>query len=436
MARRQEAVDHYRHALRLQPTNADVLNNLGLALTELGRPAEAIVPLQQAVRLRPTSVEALNNLGLALTDVGRLSEAQAALEQALRLQPTFVDAHTNLATVSARLGRFAEALAGYEMSLWLRPSGVSPHWNRALTWLQMGDFERGWPEYEWRFRRKRSRPRPFAQPRWDGSSLAGRTILLHPEQGLGDVIQFVRYAALVKQRGGTVVVECPRSLYPLFSRCAGIDHLVAEGDPLPPFDFQVPLLSLPGLLGTTLASIPAQVPYLGAEPQLVDFWGQRLRRDPGLRVGIAWQGNPRHQWDRHRSVALAQFAPLARLEGVRLISLQQEHGTEQLSALAGRFPVEPLGPNPDGQPVTFADTAAVLHHLDLVVTVDTSLAHLAGALAVPVWVALSTYSDWRWLLDRDDSPWYPTLRLFRQAQLGQWQHVFERIAITLSAQRQ
>jgi tetratricopeptide (TPR) repeat protein len=428
LGQREQAVAHFRLGLSLKPDNVNGLNNLGLALTELGRHAEAVFFLQQTTRLAPNLVEPLNNLGLALTELGRFAEAQAVFEQALRLRPTFANAHTNLATVAAKQGRFAEALAGYEMSLWLRPEGVSPHWNRSLTWLQMGDFQRGWADYEWRWRRQRSPARPFTQPRWDGSPLGGRTLLIYMEQGLGDMIQFIRCAALVRQRGGSVVVECPRKLVPLFARCDGIDQLVAEGDPLPPFDVQVPLMSLPGLLGITLASIPARVPYLSAEPAFVEHWGPRLRTGPGLRVGIAWQGNPRHRSDRHRSVALTQFAPLARLPGVRLISLQQEHGCEQLAALAGRFLVEDAGPGRDGGAWTFADTAAVLGHLDLVVSVDTALAHLAGALTVPAWVALAADPDWRWLLDRDDSPWYPTMRLFRQEQLGQWKPVFARIA--------
>jgi hypothetical protein len=322
----------------------------------------------------------------------------------------------------------AEALSGYELSLWHDPDSATAHWNRALTWLQAGNYERGWPEYEWRWRRKRSRPREFARPRWEGGPLGGRTVLLRCEQGLGDAIQFVRYAPLVRERGGPVVLECPRRLLSLFSRCEGIDRLVAEGDPLPAFDVQAPLMSLPALLGTTLATVPARVPYLSADPALVEQWGARVAPLPGFRVGITWQGNPRHKWDAHRSIRLASFASLARLEGIHLVSLQREHGTEQLRSLAGRFSVTDLAREPAASPGDFAETAALLEHLDLVVTVDTATAHLAGALGVPVWVALSTISDWRWLLDRDDSPWYPTMRLFRQRRQGDWDDVFARMA--------
>ena len=242
-----------------------------------------MVVLYQAVRLQPGSAEAHNNLGLAQTDLGRFAEAEASYQQALRLNPSYVEAHVNLASACKEQGRLDEALAGYEMALRLDPGSVGAHWNRSLAWLAAGDYERGWAEYEWRWRRKQTPPRPFRQPAWDGAPLAGRTILLWMEQGLGDMIQFLRYARLVKEQGGTVAVECPAFLLPLFSTCPGIDRLVAEGSELPPFDVQAPLLSLPRLLGTTRAGIPAGVPYLFADPALVESW--RRQRDRRRRTG-------------------------------------------------------------------------------------------------------------------------------------------------------
>jgi hypothetical protein len=292
----------------------------------------------------------------------------------------------------------------------------------------MGNFEQGWPEYEWRWQRPQTPPRPFRQPCWDGSPLAGRTILLYMEQGLGDILHFIRYAPLVKQQGGTVLVECPGFLIPLFSRCPGIDGLVAEGTELPACDVQAPLLSLPRLLGTTLATVPAEVPYLFADPDRVAHWGHKLRPLRTFNIGLVWQGNPHHGWDRHRSFALAQFAPLARLDGVQLFSLQRGAGVEQLRTLAGRFPVTELLRESDGPSEALMETAALMKNLDLVISADTAPAHLAGALGVPVWVALAALVDWRWMFRREDSPWYPTMRLFRQTELGNWLPVFERMA--------
>jgi tetratricopeptide (TPR) repeat protein len=431
--RREEAIPVFRRALELKPDYSDALNNLGLALCETGHPAEAAIFLQQAVRLKPDHAEALNNLGLALADQGRFDEAIAAYDQALRANPRYAEAHTNLGSAYKEQGRLEEAVACYDYALWLQPDAAATRWNRSLAYLAKGDYERGWAEYEWRWRRKRTRQRPFTQPAWDGAALEGRTILVYMEQGLGDMIQFIRYAPLIKQRGGRVVVECPNILIHLFSSMAGVDQLVAEGSELPPFDVQAPLMSLPCLLGTRLDTVPADVPYLSAPAASVKRWRGRLAGNKTFRVGIVWQGNPHHKWDRHRSVALAQFAPLAAVSGVELVSLQKHDAAADLRSLNARFRVTEWCEALDPESGTFAETAAVMKNLDLIVTVDTAVAHLAGALAMPVWVALSTIVDWRWLLERPDTPWYPTMRLFRQETLGKWGPVFARMADELTA---
>jgi len=428
MNRRQEAIPVFRRAVELKPDYADALNNLGLALTETGQPAEAAIVLEQAARLKPDHAEALNNLGLALVDQGRFAEAIAAYGRAVQANPRYAEAHSNLGSAYKEQGRPEEALACYQYALWLQPGAASTHWNRSLAWLQQGDYERGWAEYEWRWKRKSARPRPFTQPRWDGSPLESRTVLLYMEQGLGDMIQFIRYAPLVKQRGGKVVVECPDFLLPLFSSVVGVDRLVAEKAELPPFDCHAPLMSLPHLLGTTLDTVPAEVPYLSVPAGLVERWRGRLAQDQTFKVGIAWQGNPHHKWDRHRSIPLAAFAPLAAMPGVQLYSIQKGDGVDQLPSLTRRFPVTELSDSLDADTGAFVETGAVMKNLDLVVTADTAVAHLAGALAVPVWVALSTIADWRWLLKRSDTPWYPTMRLFRQQTVGDWDTVFARMA--------
>jgi hypothetical protein len=253
--------------------------------------------------------------------------------------------------------------------------------------------------------------------------------LLHAEQGLGDTIHFIRYAPLVQARGGKVVVECQRPLLQLLGRCAGIDKLIGQGTALPGFDVHAPLLSLPFLFRTTLATIPATVPYVFAEPVLVEAWRRELAPIGSFKIGISWQGNPQHAWDRVRSIPLSQFAPLAGLPGVHLFSLQKGPGSEQVPNAA--FPITDLAGRLDEQSGPFMDTAAVMKNLDLIITADTALAHLAGALGVPVWIPLHFPPDWRWLLERDDSPWYPTVRLFRQQRRGDWQGAFERIVEAL-----
>jgi tetratricopeptide (TPR) repeat protein len=427
LGRRDEAIAIYRRALELRPLYGEVCNNLGLALTEAGQRGEALVVLRQGARLRPKAAEAHNNLGLAYADLGRFAEAEASYEEALRRDPGYAEAHGNLANTLKEQGRFDEAMASYQMALLLDPKSASVRYNRSLALLQAGEWERGWPEYEYRWRRGKERERHTNLPRWDGSPLEDRTILLWCEQGMGDAIQFVRYAKLVKRRGGRVLLECPPRLMPLLSTCPGVDTVVAEGEALPGFDVQCPLLSLPGLLGTTLTSVPAEIPYLHVEPGRVELWRERLSQLPGFKVGVVWQGNRRFQWDHFRSFALAELGPLAEVPGVRLISLQRGHGSEQVAALRGRFEVTDFEDMTDADGA-FLDTAAVMRNLDLLVTSCTSSAHLAGALGVPTWLALSAVSDWRWLRGREEKPWYPSVRLFRQDQVGSWKPVFARMA--------
>jgi tetratricopeptide (TPR) repeat protein len=433
LGRLEEAAEHHREALRLNPNYPEAHNNLGNVLRDQWKLDEAIDCFRAAVRLRPDYAEAHNNLGMAARRGGKLEQAVACYRRALELRPDYAEARSNLGNALKDQGQLDEAAACFEAALRLRPDHAEAHWNRALLWLLRGDFARGWPEYEWRWTQPGFTPRPFPQPLWDGGPLAGRAVLLWAEQGLGDTLHFVRYAALAKARGGRVIVECQPALRRLLAGAAGVDQLVAQGEPLPPFDVQAPLLSLPGIFGTAADTIPANVPYLQAKPERVEHWRRELAGLGGLKVGIAWQGNPAFRGDRQRSVPLAHFAPLAAVEGVRLLGLQKGPGQEQLAGLAGRFPVLDLGPELDAAAGPFVDTAAVMKNLDLVISSDTAVPHLAGALGVPVWVALPSVPDWRWLLGREDCPWYPTMRLFRQARPDDWGEVFARLAAELKA---
>jgi tetratricopeptide (TPR) repeat protein len=431
LARLDDAVTAFRAALRARPSYAKALTNLGSVLTELHRDDEAVAVLSQALSLQPENPRIHNNLGNAFRGLSRLPEAQAAFRRAIELDPLgAAEPYNNLGTAQMDNHELDAAHASFRRAIELKPDYANAHMNRAMNWLLMGDFARGWPEYEWRWEAQPLREtRPPAQPpRWDGAPGGRHTVLLTAEQGLGDTLQFIRYAPLVKQRCRELFFLSPKALAPLLSRTPGIDRLLTDVDSTPPYSAQAPLLSIPGILGTRAETIPADVPYLFPDPDLVRHWQRELSAVAAFKVGVAWQGNPNHRSDRHRSIPLARFAPLARVGGVRLVSLQKGHGVEQLAAASGLLEITDLGRQLDETAGPFMDTAAVIKCLDLVVTSDTAIAHLAGALGAPVWVALPFAPDWRWTLRRSDSPWYPTMRLFRQPKPGDWESVFEEIA--------
>jgi len=432
--RSQEALASLKEAARFKPDSPDVLNSAGVVHAEQGDFEAALSAFQEALRLRPDFADVLANQGDALRRYGRLEESEASLRRALELQNNHVHAHHNLALTLADEQKMAEALHEFEEALGREPENPTWRRNRALIWLRLGEWDKGWPEFEYRWKCKefvrssgRSR-HAITQPRWDGSPLAGKTILLHTEQGLGDTMQFIRYAPLVQARGGKVLLECPTALHPLLAYFPGIERLLAEGSSPPAFDVHAPLMSLPGIFGTTVSSVPAAVPYLYAHPQLAKHWQRELEPIKGFRIGICWQGNRKFAGDRLRSFSLSELMPLARLPRVRLVSLQKGPAMEQLAQVRGHFEITDLGERLDQTAGAFMDTAAVMANLDLVITCDTAIGHLAGALGIPVWLALSFVSDWRWLLDRPDTPWYPTMRLFRQQTLGKWEDIFASMA--------
>jgi tetratricopeptide (TPR) repeat protein len=424
LGRLEEAAACHHRALELMPEFAEGHYNLGNALQDQGNLEEAAACYRRALELKPDHAHAYYNLGNVLRGQGKPREAVACYDQAIRLQPDYAEAHHNLGVVLKDQGNLDHAAACCDRALELRPDLAEAHYSRSLLRLLRGDFAQGWPEYEWRWRMKERRPRTWKQTPWDGRPLPGKTIILHAEQGLGDTIQFIRYAALARQRRARVIVECQRPLLPLLAGCPAIDLLIGQGEELPDCDVHVPLMSMPGICGTTLDNVPAEIPYISASPGLVAKWRDRLAALDGYKVGICWQGNPRHRDDRLRSLPLRSFAVLAQVPGVRLISLQKGAGSEQVAGVRSDLAVVDWTDKLDGEAGPFMDTAAIMKNLDLVVTSDTAIAHLAGAMGVPVWVALPFVPDWRWLLDRRDSPWYPTMRLFRQSSLGDWAGVF------------
>jgi tetratricopeptide (TPR) repeat protein len=433
LGRFDEAVDVLREAIRLRPDSAGAFYNLGNAflgnaLQKGGQFEEAIESYEQAIALRPDYPDVYNSLGFLRQQQARFDEAMECYAKAIELQPDHVGAHVGRGSALQDQGRVDEALAWFARAIELNPDHVRAHECRGAALLLQGKVEAGWAELEWRFRDPRCGRRPYAQPAWDGSALARRTILLYAEWQLGDTIHFMRYAPQAKERVGRVVVEAPAAILPLLARTPGIDQLVARDSPLPDFDVYAALPSLPHLLGITLATIPASVPYVFADPDLVEHWRQELSEIRGYKVGIAWRGGKVYPADAHRSIPLAYMAPLVSVEGIHLISLQKGPGSEELAALGGHFAVTDLASRLDEQSGAFMDTAAVMKSLDLVISVDTSIGHLAGALGVPTWLALGMIPHWFWFTHREDSAWYPGHRLFRRTLGQSWDDVFQRMA--------
>jgi Flp pilus assembly protein TadD len=399
-------------AVALRPEDAILRNNLAAAYEHAGHPAEAVACHRANIARHPAFAPGLNNLGNALKSLDRLDLAIAAYRRAVAAAPDDWLALNNLGSSLHQANRDAEAVAAYRTALALRDDPEAHH-GLALALLAQGDFARGWPEYEWRARTEQHAPSwpRFARPRWQGEAAAGRVLLIHAEQGLGDMLQFCRYVPLVAARGMKVVLWMPDPLVRLFRRLDGVAEVVGLRDPLPAFDLHCPMMSLPLIFGTRLETIPAAVPYLSPWPQDI----VPLGAGSSPKVGLAWAGNPYLQADRRRSLAVDDLRPLLGRADLALYSLQKDK-----SAPPGV--IDPMGRVRD-----FADTAALIANLDLVISVDTAVAHLAGAMGKPVWLLNRFDAEWRWLRDRDDSPWYPTLRQFRQASPGDWAGVIARV---------
>ena len=427
-----DAVASYENALALKPNFPQALNNLGNSLFNLARYEEALDKFNRALTLAPPNADVLTNRGNVLREMRQFTAALADHNAALALDPSSVECFNNRGSVYREVGRLDEALSDYRHALALNPDHVGARANLALTELLLGDWASGFEGYELRFRKWKNRvfiPDNGA-PTWRGEALAGKSILLYGEQGFGDAIQFIRYVPQLVAQGARVTVMCDRRLHRLFSNIASGVEFVDTTELGRTFDYQIALMSLPRVLAIRPQTLRSQVPYLRAEAGRCEYWRMRLG-EHGFRVGIAWQGNPAGSIDNGRSIPLRAFAPLTKIERVRIISLQKNYGSEQLASLPPGMTVERPGFDFDEGNDAFIDTAAIMANLDLVITSDTSIAHLAGALARPVWIALKYVPDWRWLTERTDSPWYPTARLFRQNQLDDWEGVVSEITEAL-----
>jgi tetratricopeptide (TPR) repeat protein len=459
-----EAITFYQEAVRINPDFAEAYNNLGNVLKEQGRLDEALECYRKTIQINPDLPDAYFNLGNIFQDKGQYDDAQASYRQSLKLRPNHVESYRNIGTALQKMGKFDEAIDYYQKAAQLTPDFSGTYYNlgvalqekrefdKAMTYFQKtieldpdfsdahfsiaiiqllrGNFREGWKGYEWRWKLKKAYARNFPQPLWDGADPSGRTVLLHAEQGFGDTIQFIRYVPLVAERGAKVVVECRKELVTLLRSVEGVRQIRSYGEQLPEFDIHCPLLSLPMIFDTLLESIPANIPYISAASDLEKKWRSRLRHDNSkLKAGLVWAGRATTKKESFRSTALDLFSPLSDIGDMTFYSLQKGHA----SAEAENPPKGMKLINYADEIHDFSDTAAFINCLDLVISVDTAVAHLAGALGKEVWTLLPFVPDWRWLLNREDSPWYPTMKLFRQQSSGDWGPVIIRLRQELRA---
>lgn len=429
LKRYTQALESYDRALALKPDHVAAFCGRALSLLGLKRYKEALLSYDRALEINPGYSEALINRGNALQALQLYAEALASYDRALETNSDLVVALCNRGQALEALKRHGKALANYEQALAIRPDFAEAHWNESLCLLKTGNFERGWKEYEWRWKWDDfpSRKHNFRKPIWLGSeSIADKTILLHAEQGLGDTLQFVRYVPMVAAICANVVLQVQPTLVSLLSGIVGASQITSDEESLPRFDFHCPLLSLPLAFSTRLETVPASVPYLFADNELIKNWDSRLGRGSAMKVGIVWSGRAQHKNDHNRSMSASKLAELQEV-GVTLVSLQNDVREEDKSILAANRDIIHFG----SELRDFSDAAALVSLMDLVISVDTSVAHLAGAMGKPVWILLPYASDWRWLIDREDSPWYPTARLFRQPAIGDWDSVMYKVGSEL-----
>jgi tetratricopeptide (TPR) repeat protein len=428
----QAAVAVYRGCLDIDPGMADAWSSLGVVLSELGDVEEAISCFQRVLELKPTYADGHFNVGVCFASIWEHTRAVEHLSKAIALRPAMAAAHLWLGKSLYVMGDIRGAIGSFRTALRYEPNAAETHWALSLAHLMLGEYAEGWKEYEWRWKWAKfpSARRRFSQPQWNGKPLKGRTILLHAEQGFGDTLQFVRYVPLVAEAGGRVILEVPSALYALLQGYPGVAECVCAGDAIPEFEVHCPLMSLPLTFRTTTGSIPEVLPHIVRPPETHVGESLQAGEEDGLRVGLVWAGSKGHKWNTQRSFDLKEYAPLWKVSSkVRFVSLQKGPAAAQLGEAQVSVALK------DGVEAAkdFADTATVVAGLDLVITVDTAVAHLAGSMKKPVWVLIPETPDWRWGLEGETTPWYPTARLFRATREGGWAELMERVARELEA---
>lgn len=424
---------YLKKAIELMPNHSGCYVNMGNVYQSEKEYTKSMIWYKMAIELNAKNRTAYNNLGVAYLHTGQLEDALTVIEKAIAIAPDYADAHLNYGEVLKNMGNYNAAVNAFNKAIFLCENNVEAHWNRSLALLTMGDFLNGWPGYEWRWQRPKTVKRNFLSgKRWQGEDLRGKTLFVFEEQGFGDTLQFIRYLPMLGQAGANVILEVRPALVrlvcsnPVYSRlCVRLQG--ADPQFTDHFDFHVPLMSLPGLFKTQIETIPANGPYLKADPELVRIWKHRISRHQTFKVGLVWAGSPDHVNDNNRSIPLQLFTKLGQIEGVSYYSIQKEKHGKWTDAQSMNLFETDFGPRISD----FADTAAIIENMDLLICVDTSVVHLGGAMGKPVWVLVPFAPDFRWMLDRKDSPWYPGMRLFRQSAVDDWPTVIDEVHNTL-----
>ncbi|MCX5922288.1 MAG: tetratricopeptide repeat protein [Candidatus Dependentiae bacterium] len=431
------ALVHNKISLTFDPNNVETLRKTANLLKQSDNFEEAIPLFQRALASDPKNIHTMLDLANTYNMIDDLDAALTWYQQILEINPAINEARYNYAFTLKKQGHFIQAMEIYKELIAIKPTYAQPHFSLSLAYLSLGDFEHGWQEYEWRWAAYNETPKKFNAPLWQGEDIQGKTILLYSEQGLGDTFQFIRYAKLISEQGGTVIFQAQKPLKTILSLCPYIHRVVIAGDSIPHIDYQIPLMSLPLIFKTTVDTVPAALPYLYANDTLITDWHKKLAHDTNFKIGICWQGNANYstQFLRRtvaaKSIHVKEFAALGDIPGISLYSLQKMNGSEQLQEIRSLINIKEFDGNFDQDHGRFMDTAAVIKNLDLVITVDTSISHFAAALGCPTWILLPEPPDWRWMIDRKDTPWYPNVRLFKQPTLGDWQSVFAAVGVAL-----